>query len=371
MNIHLDERVNRSEMPRAGHGAQTQGGTAERASHARSKPVVALTLGDAAGIGSELVAKLLAVPEVPAQAHIVLVGDRWQWDEGQKIAGTSLQLPEITSFDEAVRHDVSHLPVETIRPADKNFAQLSAACGASVLSILERCMDAALDGLVDAICFAPLNKHAMKMGGLKHEDELHFFAEHLKVDGYFCEFNTLGSLWTSRISSHIPLKDAYRMLSIPRIVDASRLIHDALQQVGIEAPRVAVAAFNPHGGEGGTCGREEIEIIEPAVRELQAAGYPVIGPYPADTIFLRAKAGEIDAVVTMYHDQGQIAIKLMGFSQGVTVQGGLPIPITTPAHGTAFDIAGQGKANVGPMRNAFDIACRMGSKRVAVRKPVA
>jgi len=124
---------------------------------------------------------------------------------------------------------------------------------------------------------------------------------------------------------------------------------------------VVVAAFNPHGGDGGTCGREEIEIIEPAVRALNAEGVAVSGPFPADTIFLKARDGEVDAIVTMYHDQGQIAIKLMGFSKGVTVQGGLPIPITTPAHGTAYDIAGQGRANVSATEQAFLIACRMGA----------
>ena len=123
---------------------------------------------------------------------------------------------------------------------------------------------------------------------------------------------------------------------------------------------MAVAALNPHGGDGGTCGREEIDIIAPAVRELVALGVPAQGPFPADTIFLKARAGEFDAIVTMYHDQGQIALKLLGFSEGVTVQGGLPVPITTPAHGTAYDIVGQGRANVAATANAFAIACRMG-----------
>jgi 4-hydroxythreonine-4-phosphate dehydrogenase len=212
-------------------------------------------------------------------------------------------------------------------------------------------MDAALRGEIDAICFAPLNKFAMKQGGLQHEDELHHFAEHLGVTGYFCEFNTLGGLWTSRISSHVPKQ---------RIVDASELIYRALQSNGLTSPRVAVAGFNPHNGDGGTCGREEIEVIAPAVAELNERGLPVSGPFPADTIFLKARDGEFDAIVTMYHDQGQIALKLMGFSQGVTVQGGLPIPITTPAHGTAYDIAGLGRANVDAMARAFLMACRMG-----------
>ena len=175
----------------------------------------------------------------------------------------------------------------------------------------------------------------MKLGGLRHEDELHHFATYLGVTGYFCEFNTLGSLWTARVSSHVPLKDAVSYLSRERIVAATRLIHDSLRANGVDAPRIAVAAFNPHGGEGGTCGREEIDIIAPAVRDLQAMGVPAVGPFPADTIFLKARDGEFDAVVTMYHDQGQIAMKLMGFDRGVTVPGGLPIPIATPAHASS------------------------------------
>jgi len=233
-----------------------------------------------------------------------------------------------------------------------------------VLKVLDGCMDAALARDIDAICFAPLNKFAMKLGGMKHEDELHHFAKHLGVTGYFCEFNTLGRLWTSRVSSHIPLKDAASVLEKGRIKDAARLIYRSLQATGIEAPKVAVAGFNPHNGDGGTCGREEIDIIAPAVKELNDEGVPVAGPFPADTIFLKARDGEYEAIVTMYHDQGQIAIKLMGFSQGVTVQGGLPVPITTPAHGTAYDISGQGKANVDATANAFSIAVRMGRARL-------
>ena len=130
-----------------------------------------------------------------------------------------------------------------------------------------------------------------------------------------------------------------------------------------ESPRIGVCGLNPHNGDNGNFGTEEIEIITPAVERAKALGLPVEGPYPSDTIFLKAVAKELDAIVTLYHDQGQIAIKLLGFWQGVTVQGGLPIPITTPAHGTAFDIRGKGTANVGPMRNAWNIACAMGTRR--------
>lgn len=329
------------------------------------RPVVALTLGDPAGIGPELIARLLALSATHERANVVLIGDPWLWAQGQLVAGVAVATDTLASLDQVRARPntgrAAFVAMDTVRPEEVTVGQVSAAGGRSVLQVLNRAMDATLAGQVDAICFAPLNKQAMKIGGLRHEDELHHFAEYLKVDGYFCEFNTLNGLWTSRVSSHIPLKDAASYLSVERIQSAARLIYRSLQANGVAQPRVAVAAFNPHGGDGGVCGREEIDTIAPAVVGLNAEGLPVQGPFPADTIFLKARDGELDAIVTMYHDQGQIAIKLLGFSKGVTVQGGLPIPITTPAHGTAYDIAGQGRANVSATEQAFLIACRMGA----------
>ena len=327
-------------------------------------PVVALTLGDPAGVGPELIARLLGQTDATAHANIVLVGDAWLWADGQKIAGVEVATQPVRNFAEVrARADTrlpAWLPMDTVAAAQVVRGQAQAAGGASVLQVLNACMDATQRGEVDAICFAPLNKFAMKQGGLRYEDELHHFAEYLGVKSYFCEFNTLGDLWTSRVSSHIPLKDAASYLTQERIQQAAALIYRSLQASGVAAPRVAVAAFNPHGGDGGTCGREEIDTIAPAVAALKAQGIAVDGPFPADTIFLKARDGEYQAIVTMYHDQGQIAIKLMGFSKGVTVQGGLPVPITTPAHGTAYDIAGRGLADVNATYNAFRIAARMG-----------
>lgn len=332
---------------------------------ARRKPTLALTLGDPAGIGPELIAKLLARGELMREANAVLVGDRWVWEDGQRVAGARVALHEITSIDEARAGEqagtAQFLPVHTARPHEVQRGVANAAGGASVLAALRVCLDAATAGKIDAICFAPLNKHAMKQAGLAFEDELHFFADYLRVRSYICELNALDGLWTARVTSHIPLRDVAQNLSKDRIKDSARLLYRSLQAAGVGQPRVAVAALNPHAGEGGTCGREEIDVIEPALREARAAGVPLDGPFPADTIFLRARAGRYDGVLTMYHDQGQIAIKLMGFERGVTVQGGLPVPITTPAHGTAFDIAGQNKANVEAMTRAFVIACRMGT----------
>lgn len=329
-----------------------------------SKPIVALTLGDPAGIGSELVAKLLARREQIERATVVLVGDAWLWEQGQAIAGMRTATHTIDGFEQARSSSGQSplfLPVESVRREEVPQSQASSAGGASVIKILKMCMDAASAGLVDAICFTPLNKQSMKMSGMTFPDDLHFFADYLRVDSYCGELNTLGNLWTSRISSHVPFKDVGLYLTRERIGNAVKLLYDALRMAGFQHPRVAVAALNPHGGEGGTCGREEIDIIAPAISEANADGYAIAGPFPADTIFLKARDGQYDGIVTMYHDQGQIALRLLGFERGVTIHGGLPIPITTPAHGSAYDIAGRNKANVEAAVQAFLIACRMGT----------
>jgi 4-hydroxythreonine-4-phosphate dehydrogenase len=330
------------------------------------KPTVALPLGDPAGIGPELIAKLASRKDLMSLANAVVIGDRWLWDEGLRIANVKLELTEIGTFADAASHNGPFpvlLPVDTVNRRDVKAAAACAASGKSVIEVLGRCLAAATAGQVDAICFGPLNKLAMKMGGLPFSDELHYFAHELKVDGFFCELNVLWPVWTSRITSHIPLKDVAAAVDGESIKKAARLIHSALLRAGYEKPRIAVAGLNPHAGEGGTCGREEIDIIAPAVRQLRAEGVPADGPFSADTIFIKAFAKQYDAVVTMYHDQGQIALKLMGFDRGVTVQGGLPVVITTPAHGTAFDIAGTNKADPGATIQAYTIALKMAGCR--------
>ncbi len=331
-----------------------------------TRPVVAVSFGDASGIGPELVARLLARPDVKDAGQILVVGDDWVWQEAKRVAGTAPAVTVIRDWTEARGGDGTplFLPLETVNRTDVVTGQVTAAAGAGARTALRACLDAVKCGDIDAICFAPLNKLAMKKGGMAFEDELHFFADYFGVTDYFCEFNTLGTLWTSRISSHIPLADIPKYVTKDRIKAAARLTYQTLKRAGFADPRVAVAALNPHGGEGGTCGREEIDIIAPAVRELNQEGLPIQGPFPADTIFLKARDGALDSIVTMYHDQGQVAVKLMGFERGVTVQGGLPAPITTPAHGTAFDIVGQGKANAEAMTQAFLLAAKMGAARL-------
>jgi 4-hydroxythreonine-4-phosphate dehydrogenase len=182
------------------------------------------------------------------------------------------------------------------------------------------------------------------------------------------EFNVLDRLWNARVTSHIALRDVASRLSVERIHRALKLTDQCMRRAGFAQPRIAVAGLNPHAGDGGNFGREEIDVIAPAVAAGRREGMAAEGPFPADTVFLRAKNGTFDAVLTMYHDQGQIAMKLMGFDRGVTLLGGFPFPICTPAHGTAYDIAGRGIASIGASRAALLLAAEMAGAAAGSQK---
>jgi 4-hydroxythreonine-4-phosphate dehydrogenase len=324
-----------------------------------------MVLGDPCGIGPEVSAKLLASETSGRRAELLLIGDYWVFEQGQRAAGTSNTLQRVCSADEA---DFSSgapvfLDCPSMEPEELRVGEAQAPAGRCVLACLGRAIELAREDAVDAILFAPLNKQAMHLAGYGYEDEMHWFADELGYEGPFTEFNVLDRLWTSRVTSHVPLSRVAAMITEDRIVETVALIDAGQRDAGIESPRIAVAGLNPHAGDGGIFGREEIDIIAPAVERARARGIRVQGPFPSDTVFLRARDGDYDAVVTMYHDQGQIAMKLMGFERGVTVLGGLPVPIATPAHGSAFDIAGQGVARADAMEQAFRIACRMGERR--------
>jgi len=314
-----------------------------------TKPTIALFPGDPAGVGPELIARLLAEGEATKRADIRLIASRKVMDEGMRNAGC--------------RFDFEPLLVKWAGLDAEGFERGVAGPknGRFMLDGLKTGVDLCRSGEAGALCFAPLNKAALRAGGMDHPDELHWFQEVLAFDGTCVELNVLENLWTSRVTSHIALADVSRSLRKEKVAEMVELITQSLRRAGVEKPRIAVCGLNPHNGDGGAYGREEIDVIEPGVEIARKRGFPADGPYPADTIFVRAtrKEGGYDGVVTMYHDQGQIAMKLMGFERGVTVQGGLPMPITTPAHGTAYDIAGRGVANAGAMKNAFDLACRM------------
>ena len=317
-----------------------------------NKPRIGLLLGDPTGIGPEVAAKLLALPETACRAEILVIGDRRIYQKGAAIARVPNGAPEFLDY-----------PAPS---TDYPFGRVSAAAGDYVLQTLRLAVETWQRGTIHAILHAPLNKQAMKLAGLEHEDELHYFADLLGCSGVISEINVCGGLWTSRVTSHVPLSEVAGLITTGKICDVALLLDRALRSGGVARPRIAVAALNPHAGEGGLLGKEEITIIRPAVERLRGEGIEVAGPLPADTLFIAARRGDYDGVVTMYHDQGQIAMKLMGFDRGVTVAGGLPAAITTPAHGTAFDIAGKGVADVGAIKEAFAVACRMAAAAARV-----
>lgn len=314
------------------------------------RPRIGLVLGDPAGIGAELAAKLLARARTAALAAVSVIGDARLLAAGAKIAKVALPVVDIDDRANADPQSIAH-------------GRATAEGGRAALDNFRHALGRARDGELDAIVFTPFNKQALRLGGMAFDDELRFAADFLGFAGPHGEFNVLDRLWNARVTSHVPLAEVAALLSVPRIVEAIALTERSMRAAGYSAPRLAVAALNPHAGDGGNYGREEIEVIAPAVEAARAQGLDANGPFPADTVWLRARAGQFDGVVTMYHDQGQIAIKLLGFERGVTLLGGLPIPITTPAHGTAYDIAGRGIANDGALVRAFEIAVDMGHAR--------
>ena len=324
------------------------------------RPIVALAMGDPAGVSPELTAKLVALDEARAAARLVVIGDKRVFDAGAVVAGVSATFAVIGAADPIpagegpVFVDLAHLDPVTI---ERGVA--TRAGGAFALANYRHALERVARGDANAVCFTPFNKQAMRLADASYDDEIGFTAGVLGTTGPATEFNILEGLWNARVTSHVPMVDMPKLLTIDGIIGALELTTAALEAAGFVPPRIAVAALNPHAGDGGNFGREEIDIIAPAVKLAQSRGIGCEGPFPADTVFVRARRGDYDAVLTMYHDQGQIAMKLMGFDRGVTLLGGFPFAICTPAHGTAYDIAGKGVANIGATRAAVLLAAAM------------
>jgi Pyridoxal phosphate biosynthesis protein len=323
-----------------------------------TRPAIALTLGDPAGIGPELAAKLLADPKNREAADLYVLADRSEVDAAAAIAGVEIPFSEVPRPGYATLLDDQSAPAEPIPPR-----QVSRQAGERTMHQLRRAVALANDGTVGAIVFTPLNKTSLHLGGMHEEDELRWFAKELGYEGTTSEINIIEGLWTARVTSHIGIRDVAERVTATGVTAAIELLNDLLRDSGIASPRLGVCALNPHNGENGIFGREEIDTIAPGVAVARSAGIDVQGPFPSDTIFLARD--RYDGIVTMYHDQGQIAIKLLGFDGGVTVQGGLPVVIATPAHGTAFDIVGKGVASVTSSQNALDIAIAIAGRRAA------
>jgi 4-hydroxythreonine-4-phosphate dehydrogenase len=330
-----------------------------------NRPRVALAIGCPAGIAPELTARMLVDPAVASACDLIAIGDRRVIERGAQVAGVAPTLEFVRASDT--------LPEKPARPVFIDLGNADAAkiplgaisveAGRSALDNFRYAVELAKKGEVDAVTFSPFNKAANRLAHPSYEDEGVFLAEMLGIQRAGSEFNILPKLWNARVTSHVPISGVARLITVDNVLKSLRLTDRTMRASGFNPPRIAVAGLNPHAGDGGNFGREEIDVIAPAVAAGQKEGIVCQGPIPSDTVFVRARKGEFDAVLTMYHDQGQIAMKLIGFEEGVTLLGGLPFPVLTAAHGSAYDIAGKGVANPGAMRAAVLLAARMGAGR--------
>ena len=314
-------------------------------------PPIGITLGDAAGIGPEIVARLMA--EGP-DCRCVVYGDAAALRRGAKAAGIDLPVV-VVEGPEAVA-GVPPGAVALIEagavPPDLPFGGVSAAAGRAAYEALITAIDHAKAGRIAAIVTAPISKDAFHAAGITHPGHTEILAERTGTDE-FAMVLANEELRVALVSIHVSLAEAVRLVTPAAELRAIRLADRAARAFGVARPRVAVAGLNPHAGESGLFGREEIAVIAPAIADARALGIDASGPWPGDTIFMRARRGEFDIVVAQYHDQGLIPVKYLGVDGGVNVTIGLPFPRTSPDHGTAFDIAGQGIASHASLRAAL------------------
>ena len=319
-----------------------------------SDPLVAVTLGDPAGIGPEIVAKTFADPNAPDSA--VVVGDEAILKRAVKLLDLDLRVNPIEAPGDGIfeRGVIDLVPASDL-PGDLPFGELDARAGAAAFEYVKLATGLALEGEVKAVVTAPLNKEAMHLGGHKYPGHTEILAQLTDTKDYAMML-VAEDLRVIHVSTHVSLKEAIERAQPERELAVIRLARDALLKLGIPEPKIAVAGINPHAGENGLFGDEDAEQIRPAVEQAIEEGIEASGPWPADTVFSRAKKGEFDMVVVQYHDQGHVPIKLLGFESGVNVTVGLPFFRTSVDHGTAFDIAGTGKADHTSLQTALDLA---------------
>ena len=306
-----------------------------------TKPRIGITLGDPAGIGPEILVK--ALPAIAERCHPVVFGPRWAFEDGLRISDVELRdEPELTEL-------------ELARPSDFAFGQVSAGNGEAAIKAVHAAANECIKGTIDAMMTCPLNKEAIHAAGSKHIGHQEMLAAIAGIPSAATMLMTPG-LRVVHLSTHKSLGKAVEFVTRENVLGKLELTHRSFTAWGLQAPRIAVAALNPHGGEGGLLGSEEIEELAPAVTEARGNGIDAIGPLPADSVFNRAIDGEFDVVLALYHDQGHIAIKVHNLHESVSATLGLPFIRTSVDHGTAYDIAGKGVANERSTIAAVDAA---------------
>ena len=325
-----------------------------------SRPIVVITMGDAAGVGPEIVAKALANEEVYRLCRPLVIGDAKVLARARDMLKASLALQPIGEVADACfeRGTMDVLDLTNVELARLEVGKVSAMAGKAAVEYVVKAVELALAGEVEAIVTAPINKEAINLAGYDYIGHTEILADLTKTQ-QCTTMLVAGPLRVTHVTRHVPLRQVADLITRDRVLETILVTAEGLRQFGIEHPRLGVAALNPHGGEGGLLGREEIEEIAPAVEEARRLGIDAQGPYPADSIFFRAIAGEFDAVVAMYHDQGHIPVKVYDFEGSVTVTLGLPIVRTSVDHGTAFDIAWKGLASPRSLIKAIKLAAQL------------
>ncbi|MBN2058043.1 MAG: 4-hydroxythreonine-4-phosphate dehydrogenase PdxA [Candidatus Saganbacteria bacterium] len=314
-------------------------------------------MGDPAGIGPEVCAKALISPELQLTANCLVIGDRRAMRQGLKVAKIpNIEINPVKKVSEAKfsRGVIDVLDLNNVSPRLKT-SQVSKAAGKAAFDYIDKAVKLALDGKIDAIATGPINKESLHKAGYKYQGHTEILAARTHAKNYAMMFVS-DTLWIMLVTTHLPLKDVSKHLDKKKIVNRIKLAHETLFKLRGKKPRIGVAGLNPHAGEAGLFGDEEIKIIKPAVDEAKKLGINVNGPVSPDAIFYLANIGMFDLVVAMYHDQGLIPLKLLSFNKSVNVTVGLPIVRTSVDHGTGFDIAGKGWANPNSLIEAIKVA---------------
>ncbi len=321
------------------------------------KAPIGITMGDPAGIGPEIVARLFAAG-VPRPC--LVYGDAAALRRAAALVGADLAVRIVAEPAEALAAPPGTVPVVQVGalPGDLPMGRVSAAAGAAAYGYVVQAIDDAANRRIAAIVTAPINKDALRAAGVRYPGHTEILAERAGTAD-FAMMLANDELRVLLVSIHLSLADAVRAVTPASELRAIRLAHRATRAFGIAAPRVAVAGLNPHAGENGMFGREDLDVIAPAIALARAEGIDASGPWPGDTVFMRARRGGFDVVVAQYHDQGLIPVKYLGIDHGVNITVGLPFVRTSVDHGTAFDIAGAGLADHASLAAALRQACAM------------
>lgn len=321
------------------------------------KPLVAVTMGDPAGIGPEIILKTFADPSRTYSADCVVVGDIDVLNYMQNRIGTQVRLQAVESMEECHCRDgvLKVLDCGQIQAKDLKIGEISAVCGAAAYAYIKKAVDLAVSGEVDAVATAPIHKEALRAAGIPYIGHTEIFGALTATPDPLTMFQ-VRELRVFFLSRHISLTEACRFVTKEHVVACAKNCVAALRRLGVQEGEIAIAGLNPHSGEHGLFGDEEMKEIYPAVEQLQKEGYPVVGPVSADSVFHLALQGRYTAVLSLYHDQGHIATKTLDFERTISITNGMPILRTSVDHGTAFDIAGKGLASEVSMVEAIRLA---------------